>query len=40
MSCKNCRDFNDNSCTDITTTNCVTSVADPVSELDICLNDS
>lgn len=40
MSCKNCRDFNDNSCTDITTTNCVMSMADAVTELDICLNDS
>lgn len=40
MACKNCRDFTDNSCTDITTTNCVKSMADPVEELDICLNDS
>lgn len=40
MSCKDCRDFNENSCTDITTTNCVKSMADPVTELDICLNDS
>ncbi len=40
MACKNCRDFNDNSCTDTTTTNCVSSMADPVEELDICLNDS
>ena len=40
MSCKNCRDFTDNSCPDITTTNCVKSMADPVEELDICLNDS
>lgn len=40
MGCNNCRDFNKNSCTDITTTNCISSQADSVTELEICLDDS
>ena len=40
MACNNCRDFNSNSCPDITTTNCISFQGVPVEELDICLNDS
>lgn len=40
MACKNCRDFTDNSCTDIVPSNCIPMQIDPVEELDVCLNDS
>src|SRR5688572_25927284 len=40
MACNNCRDFGVNSCTDITTTNCISFQGVAVPELDVCLNDS
>jgi len=40
MDCKNCRDYNDMSCTDRTTTNCIDWVGSAYSDLDICINDS
>lgn len=40
MSCRNCRDFTDNSCPDRTTTNCIDWQGAAYEELDICINDS
>lgn len=40
MGCKNCRDFNANSCTDVVPSNCIPWQGDAIEELDICLNDS
>lgn len=40
MGCKNCRDFNDNSCTDIISSSCVKWQGNAHEELDICLDDS
>ena len=40
MACRNCRDFNDNSCPDRTTTNCIDWQGAAYEELDICINDS
>lgn len=40
MGCKNCRDFNDNSCTDIVPSNCIPWQGDTIEALDICINDS
>lgn len=40
MACKNCRDFNANSCTDIVPSNCIPWQGNTVEDLDICLNDS
>lgn len=40
MACKNCRDFNANSCTDVVPSNCIPWQGDTVEALDICINDS
>lgn len=38
--CKNCRDYNNNSCTDILSTNCSRWEGEKYDQLDICINDS
>jgi hypothetical protein len=40
MACNNCRDFSNNSCPDLTNTNCISFQGVAVPELDVCLNDS
>ena len=40
MACNNCRDFGNNSCPDITNTNCISFQGVAVPELEVCLNDS
>lgn len=40
MPCKNCRDFNDNACTDITFSTCISWQGNADEELEICVGDS
>lgn len=40
MPCKNCKDFDSNSCTDIVPSSCVTWQGEAYEDLDICIGDS
>jgi hypothetical protein len=40
MSCSNCRDFSNNTCTEISSSSCISWQGDKQEELEVCINDS